>query len=239
MSQSELEIDTELSFGTISRIESGKINPTKETLMKVAKVLALREPDTSYLLRLQASDPSKEEIADAVKQVKYILDKEEFPAYLMDTKIRGWAFNKMLLEIFEVPEKDISEYIGENIDKILFLSKLNILKKIPAKYLIPVITEQIRLTKSLSKRYSLEPYTQTVLNDLKKNSLFNKLWDKIKPAEGIPFRANFYLKYKKATLRIVITTIFLPSDPRFMLIEYFPRDKSTAEVFEKIREKVK
>lgn len=45
VSQLELESNASLAFGTISRIENGKINPTKETLFKIASVLKLEKDD--------------------------------------------------------------------------------------------------------------------------------------------------------------------------------------------------
>ena len=40
----------EASAGTISRIENGKVNPTKETLLTIAEELKLDSIETAYLL---------------------------------------------------------------------------------------------------------------------------------------------------------------------------------------------
>lgn len=50
LSQLELEIMANLTFGTISRIENAKVNPTKETLIKIAKALSLNPNDILSLL---------------------------------------------------------------------------------------------------------------------------------------------------------------------------------------------
>ncbi len=52
MSQMELELAIESSFGSISRIEAGKVNPTKETLQKIIKTLDIRPFEASQLLGL-------------------------------------------------------------------------------------------------------------------------------------------------------------------------------------------
>jgi transcriptional regulator with XRE-family HTH domain len=43
LSQLDLEIAAEMAPGSISRIEHDKINPTKETLFKLARVLKLAQ----------------------------------------------------------------------------------------------------------------------------------------------------------------------------------------------------
>ncbi len=49
MSQLELEVKADLPFGTVSRIENGKVNPSKETLLKISYTLKLQAKDFLYL----------------------------------------------------------------------------------------------------------------------------------------------------------------------------------------------
>ncbi len=51
-SQFDLELDIEASPGSISRIESGEVNPTKETLMKIVECLNLNELEQSSLFNI-------------------------------------------------------------------------------------------------------------------------------------------------------------------------------------------
>lgn len=48
-SQIQLELEAGLTLGTVSRIEAGKTNPTKETLLKIALVLELDAEEKNYL----------------------------------------------------------------------------------------------------------------------------------------------------------------------------------------------
>lgn len=50
LSQMELEIEVNAAFGSISRIENGLINPTKETLLAIADALQLNFMERSFLL---------------------------------------------------------------------------------------------------------------------------------------------------------------------------------------------
>ena len=49
VTQMELEVRANLSHGVISRIESDKINPRKETLIKIAKELELHNQEVANL----------------------------------------------------------------------------------------------------------------------------------------------------------------------------------------------
>lgn len=49
VSQFSLEIIIGASAGSICRIESGKVNPTKETLFEIAKALNLNQEEITYL----------------------------------------------------------------------------------------------------------------------------------------------------------------------------------------------
>ncbi|MFS8130694.1 MAG: helix-turn-helix domain-containing protein [Candidatus Dojkabacteria bacterium] len=49
LTQLDLELEIDASSGSISRIESGNVNPTKETLFSISKALKLNEIETAYL----------------------------------------------------------------------------------------------------------------------------------------------------------------------------------------------
>lgn len=51
-SQLEVELDTGLGNGTMSRIERGITNPTKETIIKIASSLSLNPKETGYLFNI-------------------------------------------------------------------------------------------------------------------------------------------------------------------------------------------
>jgi transcriptional regulator with XRE-family HTH domain len=236
LSQSQLELDADLSFGTVSRIECGQINPTKETLVKIAQELKLTTTDLNYLIELKKSDPTKEEIASTVKEVQPLLDQETLPAYVMDNRFRIWAGNKMLLEIFGVSKEDAEKNYGSNVLQLTF-TMFNIINKIPKKYLIPVLKEQLAIFKQESDRFSQENYAQELFKSLQENKLFSKLWKSDLPDQSLFRRAKYYLNYKGKTLNIFITRSPIPADERFIFVEYFPQDKETAEIFENLREK--
>lgn len=56
ISQLQLELSIGASTGSISRIENGQINPTKETLLKIAEVLNLNFLEKADLLGIEISE---------------------------------------------------------------------------------------------------------------------------------------------------------------------------------------
>lgn len=73
-SQLELELETGLSTGTISRIEKGVINPTKETLSRIAEVLKLKPSEVAYLLDLHIF--SIYELIEAIEKISNAITSE-------------------------------------------------------------------------------------------------------------------------------------------------------------------
>lgn len=59
LSQLELELEIDAAQGSISRIENGQVNPTKETIRKIIDVLALNLIEAAELYELSIEDISK------------------------------------------------------------------------------------------------------------------------------------------------------------------------------------
>ena len=56
VSQMDLELNIGAAPGSISRIESGKINPTKETLLKIVKALDIQSAEAAELFSIDLND---------------------------------------------------------------------------------------------------------------------------------------------------------------------------------------
>jgi len=53
ITQIELELRINASFGSISRMENGLTNPTKETLFLISQAIKLTPYETAYLFGIQ------------------------------------------------------------------------------------------------------------------------------------------------------------------------------------------
>lgn len=60
ISQLELELRIDAAFGSISRIENGITNPTKETLFAIAEALELSTYETAFLFGIELESPSQD-----------------------------------------------------------------------------------------------------------------------------------------------------------------------------------
>lgn len=58
LSQLELELEIGASTGTISRFESNKVNPTKETILKLVEILGLNAYDAAQLFEIDINKDS-------------------------------------------------------------------------------------------------------------------------------------------------------------------------------------
>jgi transcriptional regulator with XRE-family HTH domain len=56
ITQMELELRIGAAFGTISRVENGVTNPTKETLLSIAFALELSTIETALLFGIKLND---------------------------------------------------------------------------------------------------------------------------------------------------------------------------------------
>ncbi len=240
VSQTELEVKAGLSFGTLSRIEKGSVNPTKETILKIAPILGLSDQDVAYLLKLKSSTPTPDEIAMMVKSLQQELQSEIFPCYLLDNKFRICAYNEMVRELLKIPVEEVNDYLYMSVTKLFFLSKYNIRQRIPAKHLLSIVKEQIAVFRFLTSRYHEENDIKQELHALKSDKQFRSIWNSESNivSDTLLNNVDFYLRYEQSVLNMTINRAHILSDSRFLLVTYFPKDLKTATVFEQIREKV-
>lgn len=238
LSQSKLEVEAGLSFGTLSRIENGNINPTKETIIKIAQVLGLHDHEFQYLISPVKSSPDMEEIERMKLLLASEIKEEAIPAYLIDTKLRVWDWNKMILELIGANEVNAEKYRGYTCMKLLFLSEFNIRNRIPKDKLVKVIKQQVDTYKFLSNKYRNEYTTYSEIRELLKDISFKKAWKSENELKYFPLKNEFYLKYDNTILNIDILLNIFSKDQRFIIVKYYPKDLNTLSIFEKIRKKI-
>jgi transcriptional regulator with XRE-family HTH domain len=81
-SQLDLELALGAAQGSISRIESGKVNPTKETINHIASILGLNSREQAFLLVDNDGDIPREEIDNAILTVRSHFARSDVYAYL-------------------------------------------------------------------------------------------------------------------------------------------------------------
>ena len=135
LSQLDLECKIGAASGSVSRIESGRVNPTKETLLKIVKVLDLQTVQIASLFEIQLNDliglvqtGSKlggslnldEVLQNAVNEITYELDLlgaciclREEDRICAKTMTQTWyteAFRRFLPRSFDAYSLSLSEH---------------------------------------------------------------------------------------------------------------------------------
>lgn len=134
ISQFELELRIDASPGSISRIESGVVNPTKETLMKISSALELTTSEIGYIQDIKLVSP--EEIILAISTITKSLDLNEiiknavnillelYPNYNGGVILLLDDDNKNILRpraVTEMPGMDlVYKILGSHVDKFPF-----------------------------------------------------------------------------------------------------------------------
>lgn len=232
ISQMDLELQIDASPGSISRIECGKVNPTKETLFKIASALDLEGSYYNYLFGIQPLAPTTQEIEKIISKVQPYLDQNLRPGYLADMRYKAWTWNSSILKILEVNSQKANTSRGENVLKILLKSKFNIIAKVPKLYLLKFMIDQLNVYRQMIKYSEFDPDVRQDIDDLNAEASFVELWEKYKDTTStVSPSINFYLKYKNKDLSIRVVHSKLFFDNRFMLVEYYPLDQLTADVF--------
>jgi transcriptional regulator with XRE-family HTH domain len=141
LSQMKLEIEIGAAAGSISRIEAGEVNPSKETLKKIKEALGLNTREFRYLALDTAQPATQKEIAKAIDEVRHYFDNTKRLAYLVDDRQRivyaseGFhrsmnisheqanqaIFGKSTLEITVNPEIGVQKYLDPNdLERIVY-----------------------------------------------------------------------------------------------------------------------
>ena len=235
LSQSKLEVEAGLSFGTISRIENGVINPTKETIIKIAQNMNLNESEFGYLLNIRNQYyPNEDEIKECISNTGNSIVTNYYPAYLIDNSFRVWSWNDKIIEILGIEARLVDKYIGKTCVQILFARELKIVDRIPKRMLYKVLSRQVWSYRKLITKSRHESFVISEIAKLKSESgTFRSFWE---DAEDDPiddaFGDEFYIKYKGKVCSFLVTMNRMKFDERFSLVRYFPKDVLTSEILQ-------
>lgn len=128
LSQLELETAIAASPGSVSRIEAGKVNPTKETILQLGKVLKLTEKEISDLLGVRPLLPTREEVQSAIEECKGYLDKEDVVAYLLDENGIVYYASLGFKILLSLTDKQVQDVLGKEILEIALSPQYGISK---------------------------------------------------------------------------------------------------------------
>ena len=229
LSQMDLELAMNASAGMISRIESGKVNPSKETVMKMAELLDMNSREIDYLIGITAEPATPKEIEEAINFIRDHFARDDVFAYLRDERFRFYSFSKGFENLFtpflkkSIPELE-KELYGIPIARILLDDKVEISSKIKA--------DEKLLQFQFARFYSETNYMtddliiKGIVEFIENHPIGQEIWGYIKnnkvnvnslDSKYMPFKLGlfkFKMRYAREPLPGRLS--------RFQTLEYFP-----------------
>ncbi len=222
LSQFKLELEISASAGSISRIENGEVNPSKETLTKIGEVLRLNNYELGSLYGLEEVEITKTDIKNAIQKVyKYFNNKNTF-ALLVDSK--GYLHYASLGFIQIIPNSDILQQLlpihllEMLVDPVYGINDLFVDKD---KFLM----NELAYFRYSNQNRLQEDWWLNLLKDLESaNTKFKEYWEKSSKIEE-PYidLENRRIKIKVDNKLFTFLTSFryLNSDSRFEILDYY------------------
>ena len=220
LSQLELETSINASAGMISRIEKGRVNPTKETMQKIAAELKLTQKEKVSLF------PTKEEITSAISEVNAYLERPGFLGYLVDDWWVLHAASNSLIAMLNLDPATMRKAIGKNLLEVYFDPSFGVIQNMdPDRLVNNFAIETARAKAELNPEYYGDyfetivqklisfPYTKEILKRV------NEVEDNVEVVSAGLRVSHLIIKGQKITLNHAREK--LKKNPRFELIELF------------------
>lgn len=228
MSQLDLETAIDASPGSISRIESGKVNPTKETLIAISNALNLTLVERSKLLDIIGLLPTAENVQAAKSEVKDYLNKPGVMAYLIDEWVFLHDVSETFLQFVGITRLHFeTQLAGKHLYEVIFNPAYGIKTAIDPDHFAVALSNEMRRTKY---EIDLPTYLPELFAQLMNYPDFAKLWNETEQTIDTVFspiakQVSFVRSGQK--IRLYFSREKLKANPRFELIEYFSPEEQT------------
>jgi len=225
MSQIDLELAISASNGSISRIENGDTNPTKETISNIVGVLKLNDREISYISGSMMQPASSEEIYNAVNEVQDYFNQRGVLAYLVDDRYRLILLSKSFHKVLELDPKLVEAHRFRSFVSMIIDDTFKI-----KRFLDPETYEET-IQNMLGRFYkemgfmTEDQYYKEALQSITSNPLSKKIWSNIIRSEQNPVlhqqdKRKVTFKIGGMTVPLFYSIEALLSNRRFEIIEY-------------------
>lgn len=230
----------------LSRIEQGKtVKPTRETVDRLMGVLRLDRNERGQLLLAGGYLPTMEEIAEIRREVKPLLDKWPYPAYLLDFAWRLIEWNKQAAEIYELLP-DIEAGLHKNPPNSLeflfmdgFIQNRYLKDEVELQHWHNLILEKLVRFRLANASNTSEKWYQDFMGKMMKVKLFTRMWQQAQQECQERGIANYEHKLlvdvkdtsKRLDLHIMRSALL--QDVRFQMNYHIPGNEETMKRFGK------
>jgi transcriptional regulator with XRE-family HTH domain len=231
LTQQQLELELDASFGHISKIESGKVNPTKETLLNISRIMWLSQREEMLLLGINWLPVNSDEVQAAIELTSSYITACPNPIYLCDDLWFMWSANAKLLGLMGLPDNQllhdrfIQQHRGTHMLEIFFnpqlgrqLISLKDWEYVTLKHCVSFIRQIV---------YDIrdgQEWLDTLLQRLREFAGFDRIWQlALTQSEEQEFDINdtiVPIEVNGKRLRILWRQSVVNTMPRFSLIEY-------------------
>lgn len=229
ISQFDLESQMGAASGMISRIESGKVNPSKETVIGITNILGLIEKETAYLIGDIASPADEQEIKKIKLEIQPYFSNKKVLAYLLDDRNRVIDVSEGFLK-FLGWDKGTVEKIHNRTYIEVILDPMFGIKKLLSEKEYPETVESMlnRFYFEMGFMKDDEFYSNTI-KTIENEPIANKIWEGIldNPPKFFSTLNSRTVVFKLFGFNVPLVYSIEPmsSNNRFEMIEYTPTSK--------------
>ena len=229
VSQLELENEIGASPGSVSRIESGKTNPTRATLFKIIKALKLNRFEFDYLIGMTNLPVGQEEIDYLVSWYTDYFSQKGILAYLIDERYRIIFTSKDFQRLLGLSDKDVTNLIGKPLPQIMLEPELKIFEFINNDKLKDTLFHNLVKYYYAASFMIGDKFLEASLKAINSNTIAKEIWDNIKRSQPKDINTLDSRKVKfqlgKVGFEMWYSSELVSISPRFEIIEYTPTNK--------------
>lgn len=227
LSQLTLETEIEASAGSISRIEKGIINPTKETVLNIAEALTLNDIEISYLIGKLAIPATLKEVDNAKAETYNHFQKKNFLAYLIDDRSRMWDLSTGFCHLLKLSDSEKKQLIGKTMPQIILDPSLGLRQYIETEDFADTVYYAFRRTWDEMNFMKGDPWYEEILQWINSDSLVKQMWQEyyMKPDKTnvrTDKSRTVHFKYMGKEFKMLYTNEMIPKYPRFRVVSYKP-----------------
>ncbi len=229
LSQFDLEINIGASPGSLSRIENGEINPTKETLFKLAKELSLSTYEKEYLFGVTDQPATEEEVKAVLESLKELFSRRGVLAYVGDERGRLWGVSESFRKLLKITPEQVKEMSGDHLFRIVFDPKMGLFDRLDPEYSEELIRSLISRNLIWEMGYMQEDFWyKRAVEYIRSNPVSSRIYDELlaTPPENFTDVDNrtVYFKVHGARIKMHFSKEPVPKFERFKVIQYFPNN---------------
>ena|SRR3990172_1797236 len=229
LSQFDLEMELDASPGSISRIENGRVNPTKETLVKIAASLKLNDRESSYLYGDLAEAATPKEIEKIIAQCREYLTKKGVLAYIVDDRNRLIDVSDDFFRFLGIPKEIKPSIVSRPFIEIIFDPKIGVLASLDEKERYETLYNYLeRLYADMGFMVD-DLYYGKIIQFIKDNPLATQIWQKVVKehvANLQPLvKRRVVFKVGGISIPLHYSDEQILNNRRFEMVEYSPTSK--------------